>query len=61
MGRGAMSERERGVGVGPSCPAILLPLRQLCHGGGQESTPILQNHAPGVSLLCSHKTELHMA
>lgn len=62
MGRGAMGEPERGVGVGLSCPTLLLlALRQLCHGGGQETPPTLQNYAPGLSLLCSHKTELHMA
>lgn len=62
MGRGAVSEHERGVGVGPSCPTrLLLALGQLCHGGGQESPPALQNYAPGLSLLCSHKTELHIA
>lgn len=62
MGRAAVSEHERGVGVGPSCPILLLlALGQLCHGGGQESPPALQSHAPGFSLLCSHRTELHMA
>lgn len=57
MGRGAVGERERDVGVGPSCPALLLALGQLCHGGGQDSLPALQDHAPGLALLCSHKTE----
>lgn len=59
MGRGAVGERERDVGVGPSCPALLLlAVGQLCHGGGQDSLPALQDHAPGLALLCSHKTEL---
>lgn len=55
-----MSDHEIGVGVGLSCATLLL-LGQLCHGGGQESPRALQNHAPGLSLLCSHRTEMHMA